>query len=86
MKEQLQTIKNTLRKEKQEMRVATLLMQGKELLKEVRKLIIDLGYTEAKLIYRNGAYLMTVVLDNVSKSDLELMGFNQPKTNEEVVA
>lgn len=86
MKEQLQTIKNTLRKEKQEMRVVTLLMQGKELLKEVRKLIIDLGYTEAKLIYRNGAYLMTVVLDNVSKSDLELMGFNQPKTNEEVVA
>lgn len=86
MNKQLESIKNILRKEKQEMRVTTISIEGKEVLQQVRKLIIDLGYTEAKLIYRNGAYLMTVVLEKVSKSDLKLMGFNQPKTKEEVIA
>lgn len=77
MNKELEFIKNTLRKAKQEMRVVTLPIEGKELLQQARKLIIDLGYTEAKLIYRKGAYMMTVVLDKVTLSDLELMGFKK---------
>lgn len=59
------------------MRVVTLDIATKDLLVKTRKHLKDIGFTEAKLVYRNGAYVMTVITEQVDHLGLALGGFTK---------
>lgn len=49
-------------------------IENKDLLTQTRKMLNQVGYTEAKLLYREGQYVMIVVLDKVDHMGLAQMG------------
>lgn len=68
------------------MRVVDVVIDNKNLLREVRDYLKERKFTEAKLIYRNGAYVMTIILEDVTPINVALAGFRKLTKEEKQIA
>lgn len=67
-------------------RVANITLErNKDLLSQVRSHLKDKGFTEAKLTYRAGKYVMTVILDEVDHLGLVCGGYAKPTKAEKKI-
>lgn len=52
-----------------------IIVEGKKTLKDLRKSLDGMGYTIAKVIYRNGKYVVTIIADKVNRGILAYAGY-----------
>ena len=67
------------------MRVVEVEIDNKATLQQVRKHIKDNDLTEAKLLYRSGKYVMTVIMEKVDHLGLVCAGFVKATPQEKKV-